>query len=296
MLYIDTNNERPSKGSKDNKIKQLGYWISNQQNNYKNKEKIMLNEEIYNKWTVFINKYKKYFQSNEDLWLETFNQIIQYIDENNKRPSKHDVNKQIKHLGIWIQHQQNNYNKKEKIMLNKEICNKWTEFTNDDKYKKYFQSNEEIWLDSLNQVTQFIDNNSKRPSCHDKNKQVRTLGTWTNTQQINYNKKKETMLNGKIYNKWNEFINNNKYKKYFQSNKNLWLELFNKVIQYIDENNKRPSCHNKDKQIKQLGSWIGTQKINYKKKKEIMLNEEIYNIWTEFINDIKYKKYFNNVV
>ena len=31
---------------------------------------------------------------------------------------------------------------------------------------------------------------------------------------------------------------------------------------------------------------------NYKTKKEIMSNEEIYNLWTEFINNDKYKPYF----
>ena len=34
--------------------------------------------------------------------------------------------------------QTSNYNKKENLMKNKEIYNKWTEFINDPKYKKYF--------------------------------------------------------------------------------------------------------------------------------------------------------------
>ena len=37
-----------------------------------------------------------------------------------------------------------------------------------------------------------------------------------------------------------------------------------------------------------------TQLKNYKKKKEIMSNEEIYNKWTEFINDKKYISYFQS--
>jgi hypothetical protein len=41
-----------------------------------------------------------------------------------------------------------------------------------------------------------------------------------------------------------------------------------------------------------MGQWIGTQQTNYKKKDNIMKNEEIYDKWTDFINDDKYKKYF----
>jgi len=94
----------------------------------------MKNEEIYNKWTEFINNYKIY--SNEDSWIESLNQVKKYIDENNKRPSSTDKNTGIKTLGSWISKQQTNYKKKEEIMKNEEIYNKWTEFINN--YKVYF--------------------------------------------------------------------------------------------------------------------------------------------------------------
>jgi len=34
------------------------------------------------------------------------------------------------------------------------------------------------------------------------------------------------------------------------------------------------------------------QQQNYKNKKNIMKDENIYNLWTEFINNDKYKKFF----
>ena len=37
--------------------------------------------------------------------------------------------------------------------------------------------------------------------------------------------------------------------------------------------------------------WIGTHKLNDIKKEQIMSNEEIYNQWTDFITDPKYKQY-----
>ncbi len=55
------------RSDKNEIIKRFGVWISQQQKTYKNKQQIMKNEEIYNKWTEFINdpKYIKYFQRNK---------------------------------------------------------------------------------------------------------------------------------------------------------------------------------------------------------------------------------------
>ena len=61
---------------------------------------------------------------------------------------------------------------------------------------------------------------------------------------------------------------------------------------FIDTNNSRPSATSKNKDEKVLGSWISNQLTNYKKKTKIMKDEEIYNTWTEFIDNDKYKQYF----
>jgi hypothetical protein len=53
-----------------------------------------------------------------------------------------------------------------------------------------------------------------------------------------------------------------------------------------------PSSVDKNNDTKQLGTWICTQIISYGKKKKIMKINYIYNIWTEFINNDKYKQYF----
>ena len=98
------------------------------------------------------------------------------------------------------------------------------------------------------------------------------------------------MSNKNIYNKWIEFINDDKYKKYFLDNETIWIDNLEKIKKYIDENNKRPSCNDKNNKIKSFGTWICHQQKNYKNKKEIMSNEYIYNKWTEFINN--YNKFF----
>ena len=59
----------------------------------------------------------------------------------------------------------------------------------------------------------------------------------------------------------------------------------------MDNNNKRPSNGDKDKEIKRLATWISGQKQNYKKNARIMkTNPEIRKEWEAML--IKYKEYF----
>ena len=60
------------------------------------------------------------------------------IDKNDERPSTLDKEKDIKQLGIWINHQITNYKSKKDIMVNELIHDKWTDFINEDNYKKFF--------------------------------------------------------------------------------------------------------------------------------------------------------------
>jgi len=97
-----------------------------------------------------------------------FEELKEYIDTNNKKPSKHDNNIKNKSLSYWLINQQTNYKNKDHIMKIKDIYNKWTDFITCEKYKKYFLLNEDEWLNNLDNVKKYIDENSKRPSCIDK--------------------------------------------------------------------------------------------------------------------------------
>lgn len=46
---------------------------------------------IYFIWAEFIDNYKEYFQSNEEIWLQNFDKINKYIETNHKLPSKTDI-------------------------------------------------------------------------------------------------------------------------------------------------------------------------------------------------------------
>ena len=66
-----------------------------------------------------------------------------------------------------------------------------------------------------------------------------------------------------------------------------WYENLDKVKKFIDENGKRPL------QKTALGRWISNQIASSKERQSIMKVDEIYNSWTNFVTNVKYKKYFD---
>ena len=284
--HIDENNKTPSKHDENQEIKQLGRWLSNQKTNYEKKRQIMKDEEIRKLWEEFVENYKEYFKSSIEIWINNLNNCKKFIDDNKKTPSSTDKNQENKQLGQWLSNQKTNYEKKEQIMKDKEIIKLWEEFA--ENYKEYFQTNNKIWINNLNKCKKFIDDNKKRPSIEDKNIEIKQLGLWLSTQKHNYEKKEFIMKNEEIILLWQEFVEN--YKEYFQTNNKIWINNLDKCKKHIDENKKTPSTHDKNQEIKQLGYWLSTQKKNYEKKEQIMKDEEIVELWEEFVDN--YKEYF----
>ncbi len=156
------------------------------------------------------------------------------------------------------------------------------------------KNNVEIWMKKLEEVKKYIDENDKRPSKENTNKYTKKMGRWISEQIQNYKNKDYIMRQEFIYKLWEDFINDNKYKKYFENNLTEWINRFNELKNYIEINNKRPNKRDKDNNIKKLSSWLSTQIQSYKNKDKIMKNNEIYKLWEDFINDEKYVLYFNN--
>ena len=172
-----------------------------------------------------------------------------------------------------------------------EIYTLWTEFIQE--YKEYICIDlNENWKQILINVKKYIDTNGKTPSSHDKDATIKFLGSWIGSQKSKYDiditKCKECMEQEEIYTLWTEFIQ--EYKEYIciDLNENWKQNLIN-VKKYIDTNGKRPSGKDKDATIKSLGKWIYTQKSKYDiditKCKEGMEQEEIYTLWTEFVEE-----------
>jgi len=282
--YMDENKKRPSDNNKDVKIRQLAKWISHQQMNYQNKTWIMKNDEIYEEWTKFVKEYKIYFLSDKEQWKTIKKKVEKYMDENKKRPSRHNKDVKIKQLAQWISRQQNHYQNKTYIMKNKEIYDEWTRFVKE--YQIY--SNEEQWKEMKEKVKKYMDEYKKKPSQYDKDAKIKQLAQWISDQRKKYQNRTWIMQNEVIYAEWTKFV-----KEYhIYSNEEQWKEMKKQVKKYMNENKKRPSQHNKDVKIKQLGNWIITQKKNYQNKINIMQNIEISKEWKEFVKE--YQIYFKS--
>ena len=127
-------------------------------------------------------------------------------------------------------------------------------------------SREKQWINTLNAVQKYIDENDKRPSRRDKDTHVKYLSQWLSAQLLHYKKKKGTVWNNPECKKLFEaFLK--EYGKYFVTEEEKWMNTLNAVQKYIDENDKRPSSVDKDPQVKYLGQWLSAQILKYKKEK-----------------------------
>jgi len=63
--YISEEEKLPTRYNKNFEIKQLGRWLSSQQQNYSKVKYIMIDQSIRKKWELFITKYKKYYLLNK---------------------------------------------------------------------------------------------------------------------------------------------------------------------------------------------------------------------------------------
>lgn len=117
---------------------------------------------------------------------------------------------------------------------------------------------------------------------------MKSLGCWILIQKKIYKNKSYIMKNDIIYNKFKDFLE--KYKDYFLSNEDIWNANLEKVIKYIDVNNKLPSKADNNKEQQFLYKWLCHQTENYKIIDRIMKNNIIYNKFKYFMET--YKEYF----
>ena len=292
--YIDENNKRPSSRNKNVKIKQMSAWTGTQISNYKNKTQIMMNESVYNKWTEFktSDKYKTHFEIKTNTWDSNFEKVKKYIDENNKRPSSQDKNPEIHRLGRWLSVQIKIYSEETKF-IDKLKYEKWNNFMKSDKYREYLINKEELWILKLEKVKKYIDINKKKPTIKNQNTETNSMGEWISQQYINFKDKDYISRNKNKYNKWIETIESEEYGEYLMNDEQKWNYLFDKVKEFIDLNNAKPTrTRTKPKETIKLGKWLQWQFEKYNEEGCNTKKPEFYNKWAEFITSDKYKKYF----
>ena len=151
-------------------------------------------------------------KNRNEKWITKLEWVKKYMDENKKRPSKHNNNNNEKRCATWINTQITYYKNKKHNMQYQNIRKLWEDFINDDNYKTYFLSNNEEWKLNLEWVKKYINENKKKPTR--KNKNEKRYSVWLILQVQNYKKNKCIMLDDTIRHLWEDFIS--EYKDYFK--------------------------------------------------------------------------------
>tara|TARA_Y100000385_G_C13088148_1_gene637384 strand:- start:1594 stop:2823 length:1230 start_codon:yes stop_codon:yes gene_type:complete len=280
--YFDKDKKRPSKNDPDKEIRTLTNWIGRQNISFVRKEDIMKNEKIRNEWIKFKEEYKEYLMSYKEIWMERFQALIKYIEENKKLPSRSIESE--KYLELWIQTNHKNYKNKTNIHEDEEIRKIWQKFMED--YKEYFIDNSEIWIRSLEFSKNYINQYKKRPNINDTNEKVSKNATWLNTTFQNYKLNKHRMKEPEYRKIWEDFLE--EYKEYIYDNKTYKQTIYEKIAKYIEKNKKKPTRTNKDEEIKKLAEFIDDK---FKKIKFDDIDKEFFDKYGSYFRSYKEKWY-----
>jgi len=217
-------------------------------------------------------------------WDEKFAKLVKYIEDNGKVPSTgHETNDNIenKNIASWFQTQKKNYNKKVKIMKHQKYYDIWTKLMSEN--SSQFLNHEEKWIQTLNLVKHFMNENKDSPSRYSKNKDEKELGYWLSRQKINCKNCDKLFTHENIVKIWTEF--NNEFKKYLFTNEEKWYDKFDELQNYIKEKSELPV--HKRNTLDSLGLWVQTQNKNHKLQKQIMSNPIFYELWQNFLLENK---------
>lgn len=161
---------------------------------------------------------------------------------------------------------------------------------------------EEIWMQKLEEVKRYISNFRKKPTHSSRDDKIRRMGVWIDGQKYNYDKDikkcRYSMKNPVIHSTWKKILEDKDFSFYLYNSKEKWKYYYNKVIDFININNKNPSIKSKNNDEIIISRWLSNQKrsfdIDYSKCRYIMKDIELYNLWKETCENNNYSIYFKN--
>lgn len=278
--YLDDNKYVPTVRSDDIIVRKMASWMHTQKTTAKKRTDAMKNDDIYNKWLSFVEKYKDYIINRNYDWHGQLKQAEQCILKYKSRPSEVSKDPEIRKHGVWIQTQINRAKTRDRLMKSDEIYYAWVDFVT--KYKEYFKTNIEIWMDTKQLVETFIIKNNIKPLITSKDQHEKSLGNWLSDQFKKAKKRTHIMKNDNIYEQWCNFCE--KYENYLRSSEEKWKFNLREIETHILKNESTPCSQSK------LGGWLHTQK----KRIQIMKNDDIYLLFCDFLTT--YKQYFNQEI
>jgi len=226
--FINKNKSRPSRNATNKIEKQLDYWLSRQQNNYKEKIKSMKDISKYDLWTMFLEEYKEYFKSDNEVWYEFLEQFKLFINENNRKPTIYSKDKTEKQFANWMYSQQNNYKNKEAGMKDETRRTVWVKFL--EEYKEYFnkldtQSVASTETETIEEETIII--------IPKKSMKLKKSSTKPKTETIEQKRERVKTEISQLHKKYKTMKSENLHKEFKENN-----ELWNNYHEISEENEK----------------------------------------------------------
>jgi hypothetical protein len=185
-----------------------------------------------------------------------------------KKPSKKEPE-----IGSWLSDQLKFYRAGSGtagMWVSKERLHAWTDFMN--KNEDQLLTKDEIWDKKLQMLGDFIDLYGRKPSETGCPEEVALL-RWS------YDQVKRVQPGTDRYDKWSAFIN--KYMHLYRTYEESWKDTFDKVVEYVRENNKTPKQDGSTEEECRLSRWITRQNMSLSKGE---LSEEHKSIWEMFTN------------
>jgi superfamily II DNA or RNA helicase len=298
--FMKTNKQKPRHSIKDKDEGTMASWISTHHGNYNvdihKSSGMMKNPELHKIWTDTLTAYSEYLCiDNIVKWKQNLSETIEYMKMNNKMPSSVDKNEDVRYIAKWISHNKKNYEENiansKSIMKTPEIHGLWKKTV--DEYSELLGDGVTIWKIVHTKLIEYMKTNKKRPAGKDKNNDIKKLGVWICTQNGNYNidinQSACIMTVPEVHKLWSDTLA--EYSEYLCiDNVANWKNKFNQLIDYRKIHNKNPTVSSD----KILTNWISSNRQKYNvdilKCKECMKNQEIYDLWTEFIKNEKLSK------
>jgi hypothetical protein len=126
------------------------------------------------------------YRTNKEIWRENLARAKNFLDAYFKRPSENSVAAEEKRLAKWLDHQIQNYRKRERILSHEDIRTEWESFFFSPEYGSYFANIEAVWFGVLAEVKGFIDATGRLPSEHSDDPEESGYGYWLSLHLKNY--------------------------------------------------------------------------------------------------------------
>lgn len=277
--FMDENKKRPNKYAKDVYERHLGEWLVSQKQNYLKKIDCMKSEENRKLWEKMVEKFKEYFMDIDEKFESGCDEIINFFENNKKRPSQQSSNVDEKRMANWLDRPCIEYIRKIAHDENEKYYKLCKEIIT--KYNEYLLDPDEKFESKCRKVIEFFEKNQKRPSedSSDTNEQI--IGRWLNKSRIKCLRKNANDENEKHHTLCKEIIN--KYNKYLLNHDEKLKAKCDEIEMFFEENGRRPSSCAKDSIEKKLGKYIYVQKKNYIDRSFCMKNDDNRKIWEALV-------------